>query len=72
MQQKRIALLIDCDNVSHNAIEGVLEELAKYGMLTATGRVKVYRGGWNACIRSPSGPCNSSPTPRVKAPLTRL
>ena len=33
MQQKRIALLIDCDNVSHNAIEGVLEELAKYGMV---------------------------------------
>ena len=27
----RIALLIDCDNVSHNAIDGVLEELAKQG-----------------------------------------
>ncbi len=30
---KRIALLNDCDNVSHNSIEGVLEELAKYGMV---------------------------------------
>lgn len=29
MQQKRIALLIDCDNVSHGVVEGVLEELAK-------------------------------------------
>ena len=28
---QRIALLIDCDNVSHNAIEGVLDEIAKYG-----------------------------------------
>ncbi len=27
----RIALLIDCDNVSFTSIEGVLEELAKYG-----------------------------------------
>ena len=35
-ERKRIALLIDCDNVSHNSIEGVLEELAKYGM-AATG-----------------------------------
>jgi hypothetical protein len=26
---RKIALLIDCDNVSHNSIEGVLEELAK-------------------------------------------
>ena len=28
---KKIALLIDCDNVSHTAIEGVLEELANHG-----------------------------------------
>ena len=27
----KIALLIDCDNVSHQSIEGVLQELAKYG-----------------------------------------
>lgn len=27
----RIALLIDCDNVSHNAVERVLSELAKHG-----------------------------------------
>lgn len=32
-ERKRIALLIDCDNVSQNSIEGVLEELAKYGMV---------------------------------------
>lgn len=43
MGQKRIALLIDCDNVSHNAIEGVLEELAKYGMVN----VRHAHGDWN-------------------------
>ena len=41
---KRIALLIDCDNVSHNAIEGVLEELAKYGMVN----VRHAHGDWNS------------------------
>ncbi|HBO4309875.1 TPA: NYN domain-containing protein [Pseudomonas aeruginosa] len=42
MQQKRIALLIDCDNVSHNAVEGVLEDLAKYGMVN----VRHAHGDW--------------------------
>lgn len=42
-EPKRIALLIDCDNVSHNAIEGVLEELAKYG----TVNVRHAHGDWN-------------------------
>jgi uncharacterized protein (TIGR00288 family) len=41
---KRIALLIDCDNVSHTAIEGVLEELAKYG----TVNVRHAHGDWNS------------------------
>ncbi len=40
---KRVALLIDCDNVSHNSIEGVLEELAKYGMVN----VRHAHGDWN-------------------------
>ena len=39
---KKIALLIDCDNVSHNAVEGVLEELAKYGMVN----VRHAHGDW--------------------------
>lgn len=39
---KRIALLIDCDNVSHNSIEGVFEELAKYGMVN----VRHAHGDW--------------------------
>jgi uncharacterized protein (TIGR00288 family) len=30
--EKRIALLIDCDNASPSAIEGVLNELAKFGV----------------------------------------
>lgn len=42
-EPKRIALLIDCDNVSHNAIEGVLDELAKYGVVN----VRHAHGDWN-------------------------
>ena len=42
-ERKRIALLIDCDNVSHNSIEGVLEELAKYGKVN----VRHAHGDWN-------------------------
>lgn len=41
-KSKKIALLIDCDNVSHNSIEGVLEELAKYGMVN----VRHAHGDW--------------------------
>ena len=36
-------MLIDCDNVSHTAIEGVLEELAKHG----TVNVRHAHGDWN-------------------------
>jgi uncharacterized Rossmann fold enzyme len=42
-EAKRIALLIDCDNVSYTAIEGVLEELAKHG----TVNVRHAHGDWN-------------------------
>ena len=42
-EKERIALLIDCDNVSHYSIEGVLEELAKYGMVN----VRHAHGDWN-------------------------
>lgn len=42
-ERQKIALLIDCDNVSHNSIEGVLEELAKYGMVN----VRHAHGDWN-------------------------
>jgi uncharacterized protein (TIGR00288 family) len=39
---QRVALLIDCDNVSHNSIEGVLDEIAKYGKVT----VRHAHGDW--------------------------
>ena len=39
----KIALLIDCDNVSHQSIEGVLQELAKYGAVN----VRHAHGNWN-------------------------
>lgn len=40
--EKKIALLIDCDNVSYKAIDGVLNELAKYGVVNIR---KAY-GNW--------------------------
>lgn len=43
-ETKKIALLIDCDNVSHTAIEGVLEELANHG----TVNVRHAHGDWNS------------------------
>ncbi|MGD2138547.1 MAG: NYN domain-containing protein [Gammaproteobacteria bacterium] len=39
-----MALLIDCDNVSGGSIEGVLEELAKYG----TVNVRHAHGDWKS------------------------
>lgn len=39
-----IALLIDCDNVSHTSIEGVLEELANYGKVN----IRHAHGDWNS------------------------
>ena len=47
-ERKRIALLIDCDNVSHNSIEGVLEELAKSGMVN----VRHAHGDWKSSLLS--------------------
>ena len=41
-KDKTIALLIDCDNVSHKSIEGVLEELSKYGKVN----IRNAYGNW--------------------------
>lgn len=43
-ERNRIALLIDCDNVSHNSIEGVVEELSKFGMVN----IRHAHGDWNS------------------------
>ena len=48
LDQKKIALLIDCDNVSHNAIEGVLKELSKLGMVN----VRRAYGNWKSPLSS--------------------
>jgi uncharacterized protein (TIGR00288 family) len=39
----KIALLIDCDNVSYQSIEGVLQELAKFGAVN----VRHAHGNWH-------------------------
>ena len=44
----RIALLIDCDNASSGSIEGVIEELAKYG----TVNVRHAHGDWSSSYLS--------------------
>ena len=41
-QDSRIALLIDCDNASYQAIDGVLNELAKYGVTS----IRRAYGNW--------------------------
>jgi uncharacterized protein (TIGR00288 family) len=40
--EKRLALLIDCDNASAAAIEGILSELAKFGVIT----IRRAYGNW--------------------------
>lgn len=40
--KKRIALLIDCDNISYNAIEGIINELSKYGLVN----IRQAYGNW--------------------------
>jgi uncharacterized LabA/DUF88 family protein len=41
---KRLAVLIDADNISHRMIEAILSELAKYGVLTSK---RIY-GDWSS------------------------
>lgn len=43
-QENKIALLIDCDNVSHQSIEGVIDELSKYGKVN----VRHAYGNWKS------------------------
>lgn len=43
-KERKIALLIDCDNVSSKAIDGVIDELAKYGVVNIR---KAY-GNWKS------------------------
>ncbi len=43
-EESRIALLIDCDNVSYKSIEGVIDELSKYGKVN----VRHAYGNWKS------------------------
>ena len=43
-KDNKIALLIDCDNVSHKAIEGVIDELSKYGKVN----IRNAYGDWKS------------------------
>ncbi len=41
-QEDHIALFIDCDNISHRAIEGIINELSKYGVVN----IRQAYGNW--------------------------
>ena len=41
-KEDRIALFIDCDNISHKAIEGIINELSKYGIVN----IRQAYGNW--------------------------
>ena len=43
-QDNKIALLIDCDNVSYKSIEGVIDELSKYGKVN----IRHAYGNWKS------------------------
>jgi uncharacterized LabA/DUF88 family protein len=43
-KEQKIALLIDCDNASCRAIPGVLNELAKYGVIN----IRRAYGNWKS------------------------
>ncbi|HHH21119.1 MAG TPA: NYN domain-containing protein, partial [Nitratifractor sp.] len=45
MGEKRdlIALFIDCDNISHRAIEGIIKELSRYGVVN----IRQAYGNWS-------------------------
>jgi len=43
-EENSIALLIDCDNISHNSIEGIINELSKYGVI----KIKNAYGNWKS------------------------
>jgi len=43
-EKNSIALLIDCDNISHNSIEGIINELSKYGVIN----IKNAYGNWKS------------------------
>jgi len=40
--EDKIALFIDCDNISHKAIEGIINELSKYGVVN----IRQAYGNW--------------------------
>jgi len=41
-KEERIALFIDCDNISYRAIEGIINELSKYGIVN----IRQAYGNW--------------------------
>jgi hypothetical protein len=76
-EENSIALLIDCDNISHNSIEGIINELSKYGVINiknayGTGKVLNSKAGKRNFMSLLYSQFSSLTTPRVKMQLTSL
>lgn len=65
-QHKHFSVLIDADNAPAAIVEGLFEEIAKYGIAS----VKRIYGDWKKVLLStPSGRSNSLLVPRSRTPL---
>lgn len=75
--QKHLAVLIDADNAPAAIVEGLFEEIAKYGVASVkriygdwTGPARSSAAGRKFCSTTPSSPSSNSPTPKARMRLT--
>jgi hypothetical protein len=74
--QRRLAVLIDADNAQASVIDGLLAEVAKFGIASVK---RIYgdftssacSSGSRCCSSIRSSRCSSSPTPAARTPPTR-
>ena len=75
-KQKHLAVLIDADNAPAAIVEGLFEEIAKYGVASVKriygDWTKPNLGSWKKVLLSitRSSRSSSSPTPPARTPLT--
>lgn len=74
-KQRHLAVLIDADNAPAAIVEGLFEEIAKYGVASVKriygDWTKPNLGSWKrSCSTTPSSRSSSSPTPRARTPPT--
>ena len=77
MKDKRLAVLIDADNVPHANVKETLEEIAKNGTPTikriyVTGQNQQYQAGKMYCSKMPLPPFSNTATLPEKIPAIVL